>query len=121
MASFLIFHSFVFHCNLMQLGVLIDSEDVPIPAVGAVAVPNKRRPNRFDDIWHMRPGKKLFLEINKAGQPIGKNAGPWSRWLGTVERKLDMCSINYHSWPSMPLQCKNQCWEAIQVLGKKQW
>ena len=43
MASFLTFHSFVFHCNLMQLGVLIDPEDVP--AAGVVIMPNKRGPN----------------------------------------------------------------------------
>ena len=115
MASFLTFHSFVFHCNLMQLGVLTDTEDVPIPAVGAVVMPNKRGPNRFDDIWNMPPGKKLSLKINKARQPVGKNAGSFSRWLGTVARKPDMCPINFRSWPKMPLQYKNRCWEAIQV------
>ena len=120
MASLLTFHSFVFHCNLMQLGVLIDTEDIPIPIAGAV-MPNKRGPNRFDDIWNMPPGKKLILEINGAGQPVGENAGPWAKWLGTVARKPDMCPINYRSWHSMPLQYKNRCWEAIQVLRKKQW
>ena len=45
MASLLTFHSFVFHCNLMQLGVLIDTEDIPVPTTGAVVVPNKRGPN----------------------------------------------------------------------------
>ena len=106
MASLLTFHSFVFHCNLMQLGVLIDTEDVSIPAAGAVVVPNRRGPNRFDDIWNMPPGKKLFLEINKAGQPVGENAGLWAKWLGTVARKPDMCPINYRSWHSMPRQYK---------------
>ena len=114
MASLLTFHSFVFHCNLMQLGVLIDTEDIPIPIAGAV-MPNKRGPNRFDDIWNMPPGKKLILEINGAGQPVGENAGPWAKWLGIVARKPDMCPINYRSWHSMPLQYKNRCWEAIQV------
>ena len=68
MASLLTFHSFVFHCNLMQLGVLIDIEDipVPVPAAGAVVVPSKHGPNRFDDIWNMPLGKKLFLEIDGA-------------------------------------------------------
>ena len=121
MASLLTFHSFVFHCNLMQLGVLIDTEDIPVPAARAVVVPNKCGPNRFDDIWNMPPSKILFLEINKTGQPVRENAGPWAKWLGTVARKPYMCPINYRSWHSMPLQYKNQCWEAIQVLGKKQW
>ena len=121
MASLLTFHSIVFHCNLMQLGVLINTEDVPVPAVGVVVVPNKRGPNQFDYIWNMPSSKKLFLEINKAGQPVGENARPWARWLGIVARKPDICPINYRSWHSMPLQYKNRCWEAIQVLGKKQW
>ena len=108
MASLLTFHSFVFHCNLMQLGVLIDTKDVPIPVARAVVMPNKHGPNRFDDVWNMPPGKKLFLEINKAGQPVGKNSGSWARWLRIVARK-----------PEFPL--KQWCWEAIQVLGKKQW
>ena len=52
----------------MQLGVLIDIEDipVPVPAAGAVVVPSKHGPNRFDDIWNMPLGKKLFLEIDGA-------------------------------------------------------
>ena len=74
-----------------------------------------------DDVWNMPLGKKLFLERKKAGQPVEENAGPWARWLGTVARTLDMCPINYRSRHSMPLQYKDQCWEAIQVLGKKQW
>nr|POE97596.1 hypothetical protein CFP56_44705 [Quercus suber] len=102
----------------MQLGVLIDTEDIPVPAAGAVVVPNKRGPNRFDDIWNMPPGKKLILEINKASQPVGENAGPWAKWLGTVARKPDMCPINYRSWHRMPLQYKNRCWEAIQAKKK---
>ena len=119
MASLLTFHSFVFHCNLMQLvGGLIDPQDVP--AAGVDNVPNKRGPNRFDDIWNMPPGKKLLLQLNKACQPVGKNAGPWARWLGTVARRHDMCPINYVRWPLVPQQYKNRCWEAIQVLGKKQ-
>ncbi|KAK4608269.1 hypothetical protein RGQ29_001896 [Quercus rubra] len=91
-----------------------DTEDIPIPIAGAV-MPNKCGPNRFDDIWNMPPGKKLILEINGAGQPVGENAGPWAKWLGTVARKPDMCPINYLSWHSMPLQYKNRCWEAIQA------
>ena len=74
MASFLTFHSFVFHCNLMQLvGGSIDPEDVPV--AGANNVPNKHGPKWFDDIWNMTLGKKLFLQVNKAGQLVGKNAG----------------------------------------------
>ena len=46
-----------------------------MPIAGAVIVPNKCGPNRFDDIWNMPSGKKLFLEINKVGQLVGKNAG----------------------------------------------
>ncbi|KAK9995135.1 hypothetical protein SO802_024838 [Lithocarpus litseifolius] len=92
-----------------------DTEDIPVPAAGAVVVPNKRGPNRFDDIWNMPPGKKLFLKINKAGQPVGENAGPWAKWLGTVARKPDMCPINYRSWHKMPRQYKTRCWETTQA------
>ncbi|XP_065636450.1 uncharacterized protein LOC111991432 isoform X2 [Quercus suber] len=90
-----------------------DTHDVL--TAGVIVVPNKHGPNRFDDIWNMPPGKKLFLEINKVGQPVGKNAGSFSRWLGTVARTPDMCPINYCSWQKMPLQYKNRCWEAIQA------
>ena len=97
---------------------LIDPVDISVARVDTV--PNKRWPNRFDDIWNMPPGKKLLLQLNKAGQPVGKNAGPWARWLGIVARRHDMCPINYVRWPLVPQQYKNRCWEAIQVLGKKQ-
>ena len=104
----------------MQLvGGLIDLEDVP--AAGADNVPNKRGPSQFDDIWNMPPEKKLFLQVNKASQPVGKNAGSWPRWLGIVARRHDICPISYVRWPSVPQQYKNRCWEAIQVLGKKLW
>ena len=56
MASFLTFHSFVFHCNLMRLvSGLIDPEDISAARVDTV--PNKRGPNQFDDIWNMPPRK----------------------------------------------------------------
>ena len=103
----------------MQLvSSLIDLEDVP--AAGADTVPNKCGPNRFDNIWNMPPGNKLCLQLNKAIQPVMKNAGSWTRWLEIVVRRHDMCPINYVHWPSVPQHYKNQCWEVIQVLGKKQ-
>ena len=39
----------------MQLGVLIDTKDVPVPVAGVVVVSNKRGPNQFDDVWNMPP------------------------------------------------------------------
>ena len=42
---------------------LIDPEDISAARVDTV--PNKRGPNRFDDIWNMPLGKKLFLQLNK--------------------------------------------------------
>nr|POF12455.1 hypothetical protein CFP56_59370 [Quercus suber] len=103
----------------MQLvGGLIDPEDVP--ANGADTVPNKHRQNRFDDIWNMPPRKKLFLQLNKAGQLVGKNVGTWARWMGTIARRHDMCPINYVSWHLVPQQYKNRYWEAIQAKYCKQ-
>ncbi|KAL0012240.1 hypothetical protein SO802_007348 [Lithocarpus litseifolius] len=68
-----------------------DTEDIPIPQL-----------------------ERLLCPIN-AGQPVGENAGPWAKWLGTVARKPDMCPINYRSWHKMPRQYKNRCWEATQA------
>ena len=84
----------------MFVGVVLDTEDVP--AVGAYNVHKKRGPYRFDDIWHLPPRKKLFLEVNKVGQSIGKNDGSWARWLGALSRMSTMCPINYVHWPLLP-------------------
>ncbi|KAL0010950.1 hypothetical protein SO802_006058 [Lithocarpus litseifolius] len=96
-----------------------DIEDVHVPAAEAVVMPNKSGPNRFDDMWNMPPGKKLFLEINKAGQLVGENARPWEKWLRTVARKPDMCPINYRSWHSMPQQYKNRY--RIPLANQRKW
>ncbi|KAK7858270.1 putative ring-h2 finger protein atl69, partial [Quercus suber] len=61
-----------------------DTEDVL--AVGANNVRKKRGHNRFNDIWHLLLGKKLFLEVNKASQPIGKDASFWERWIIPASR-----------------------------------
>ena len=55
-----------YHCNLIFLfvGVVLDTEDVL--ETGADNVRKKRGLERFDDIFHLPPGKKLFLEVNKA-------------------------------------------------------
>ena len=59
----------------MQLGVLIDTKDVPVPVAGVVVVSNKRGPNQFDDVWNMPPrwcmeyatGQKIILGKKKSG------------------------------------------------------
>ena len=62
--------------------------------------------------------ERLILQLNKAGQPIGKLAGIWSRWLGSMARMPYMCPMDYVQWDLVPQQYKNQCWEATQVLDK---
>ena len=46
------------------VGVVLDTEDVL--EIGADNVRKKRGLKRFDDIFHLPLGKKLFLEVNKA-------------------------------------------------------
>ena len=55
-----------YHCNLIFLfvGVVLNTEDVL--ETRADNVRKKRGLERFDDIFHLPPGKKLFLEVNKA-------------------------------------------------------
>ena len=98
----------------MFVGVVLDTEDVP--AIGAANVRKKRGPYKFDDIWHLPLGKKLFLEVNKASQSIGKNDGSWASWLGALSRMSTICLINYVCWPLVPQQYKNLCWAVVQVL-----
>ena len=54
-----------YHCNLIFLfvSVVLDIEDVL--ETEADNVRKKRGFKRFDDIIHLPPGKKLFLEVNK--------------------------------------------------------
>ena len=77
---------------IQLVGGLLDTKDVPIAEADNGR--KKHGPNMFDDVWNLPLGKKLFLRVNKAGQPIGKYALSWARWLGTLARMSTMCPIN---------------------------
>ena len=62
--------------------------------------------------------ERLILQLNKAGQPIGKLAGIWLRWLGSIARIPYICLMDYVWWHLLPQQYKNQCLEAIQALDE---
>jgi hypothetical protein len=46
----------------------------------------------MSDVWNLPVGKKIVLNFNGAFQPVDKEAGIFSRFIGTVARKTSFVS-----------------------------
>ena len=69
----------------------------------------------MSDVWNLPVGKKIVLNFNGAFQPIDKEAGIFSRFIGTVARKPHLCPIKYLTWRKLPMDYKEECWKIIEV------
>ena len=75
-----------------------------------------RGPTTCKDLWIKLPtAKKLIIEINDAGQPIGENAYKLSSFLGTLARNGAYAPINYEDWRLMPENYKERIWKIVEV------
>ena len=73
-----------------------------------------RGPSTLDRIAKMRAlGKKIEVELNPDGVPLGENGKDLKSYLGIVAR--DVVPITYKHWNEVPTSLKDRIWETIQV------
>ncbi|MQM07674.1 hypothetical protein Taro_040519 [Colocasia esculenta] len=73
-----------------------------------------RGPTMCHDVHALEDGKKIYVEWDDLGQPVGKGGKSLRTFLGIVARNADKCLINVQSWDKMPQNCIEDVWLFIQ-------
>ncbi|MQL68129.1 hypothetical protein Taro_000394 [Colocasia esculenta] len=73
-----------------------------------------RGPTMCHDVHALEDGKKICVEWDDLGQPVGKGGKSLRTFLETVARNADKCPINVQSWDKMPQNCIEDVWQFIQ-------
>ncbi|KAJ1412231.1 putative transposase, Ptta/En/Spm, plant [Sesbania bispinosa] len=62
------------------------------------------------DVLGLTRDKKVVLEWNQEGQPIGEAAGLLGGFLGSLAANVNKFPISYEKWPDVPLSYKDHVW-----------
>ncbi|KAJ1402299.1 hypothetical protein SESBI_28194 [Sesbania bispinosa] len=65
---------------------------------------------RVADVLGLSRDKKVVLEWNREGQPIGEAAGLLGGFLGSLAANVNKFPISYEKWPDVPLAYKDHVW-----------
>ncbi|KAL5677073.1 hypothetical protein ACJX0J_013204, partial [Zea mays] len=57
-----------------------------------------RGPNKLKHVWNLQKGKRIVVNCNELGQPIGEEAGVLGKFLGMVARNGCLCSLSFKGW-----------------------
>ncbi|KAG8503877.1 hypothetical protein CXB51_001818 [Gossypium anomalum] len=74
-----------------------------------------RGPTRCLFLNDLADGERIFVLINKFGQPVGPNSSKLSSFLGTVARNGHRAPLNFIDWRAMPDSYKDDMWEYVQT------
>ncbi|TYH31934.1 hypothetical protein ES288_A01G211300v1 [Gossypium darwinii] len=74
-----------------------------------------RGPTRCLFLNDLADGERIFVRINKFGQPVGPNSSKLSSFLGTVARNGHRAPLNFIDWRAMPDSYKDDMWEYVQT------
>ncbi|KAK8370895.1 hypothetical protein V6Z12_A01G208500 [Gossypium hirsutum] len=74
-----------------------------------------RGPTRCLFLNDLADGERIFVRINKFGQPVGPNSSKLSSFLGTVARNGHRAPLNFIDWRAMPDSYKDDMWEYVQA------
>ncbi|KAK9132767.1 hypothetical protein Scep_012295 [Stephania cephalantha] len=69
-------------------------------------VRKKRGLTRAKNVSSLPEGQRIVVEFNEYGQPIKRGGGILGRWLGTIARKKEHCSVEWMDWRLMPKEDK---------------
>ncbi|MBA0760353.1 hypothetical protein Gotri_023102 [Gossypium trilobum] len=70
-----------------------------------------RGPTRCLFLNDLADGERIFVRINKFGQPVGPNSSKLSSFLGTVARNGHRAPLNFIDWRALPDSYKDDMWE----------
>ncbi|TYG84139.1 hypothetical protein ES288_D01G225900v1 [Gossypium darwinii] len=74
-----------------------------------------RGPTRCLFLNDLADGERIFVHINKFGQPVGPNSSKLSSFLGTVARNGHRAPLNFIDWRALPDSYKDDMWEYVQT------
>ena len=57
-----------------------------------------RGPTTLQYLWDLPAGKRIVVQCNKHGQPIGREGGVLGQFLGTVARNGGYCPLDKMDW-----------------------
>ncbi|KAJ1437096.1 hypothetical protein SESBI_03939 [Sesbania bispinosa] len=66
---------------------------------------------RVADVLGLTRDKKVVLEWNQDGQPIGEAVGLLGGFLGSLAANVNQFPISYEKWPDVPLAYKDHVWD----------
>ncbi|KAF8391084.1 hypothetical protein HHK36_023384 [Tetracentron sinense] len=78
-----------------------------------------RGPTRVLNLLTMPPGKKIRVEFNDMGQPIGDHASKFANLCGATVRNPNYAPLQVEKWKDMPDQAKEMMWKHILAMAKR--
>ncbi|KAM7253746.1 hypothetical protein ACFE04_020483 [Oxalis oulophora] len=68
---------------------------------------------KVKDVWSLKRGVKVVLDINDVGQPIDKSGGLFGFFLGDLGADFSTFPIGYRSWKQIPKSTKKDVFNSI--------
>ncbi|XWS67479.1 hypothetical protein CRYUN_Cryun04dG0010000 [Craigia yunnanensis] len=104
--------------NQDQLGPL-ELQPEQTPQSPEPQLPKKQKrgrgPTRCLFLNDLADGERIFVHINKLGQPVGPESSKLSSFLGTIARNGHKAPLNFVHWRAMPDSYKEDMWEYVQT------
>ncbi|XP_035821270.1 uncharacterized protein [Zea mays] len=75
-----------------------DDADIEDSVEGQTNEAISRGPNKLKHVWNLQKGKRIVVNCNELGQPIGEEAGVLGKFLGMVARNGCLCSLSFKGW-----------------------
>ncbi|MQL97589.1 hypothetical protein Taro_030279 [Colocasia esculenta] len=73
-----------------------------------------RGPTKLCSVHGLDNGKRIVVQINELGQPVGEGGHSLKLFLGTIARLGDKMSIDAPTWRAMSATHKDDVWEYVQ-------
>ncbi|OMP08332.1 Transposase, Ptta/En/Spm, plant [Corchorus olitorius] len=77
---------------------------------------NTRGKTMLPKVWKAPMGRKLPVECNDLGQPVGTNSSTFTSFCGTVARNTEAAPLNYDRWDLMPQSFKDKQYSLLKVI-----
>ncbi|PWZ11559.1 hypothetical protein Zm00014a_028217 [Zea mays] len=75
-----------------------DDADIEDSVAGETNEAISRGPNKLKHVWNLQKEKRIVVNCNELGQPIGEEAGVLGKFLGMVARNGCLCSLSFKGW-----------------------
>ncbi|MQL80600.1 hypothetical protein Taro_013042 [Colocasia esculenta] len=73
-----------------------------------------RGSTKLNSVYGLDNGKRIVVQINELGQPVGEGGHSLKLFLGTIARLGDKMPIDAPTWRAMSATHKDDVWEYVQ-------